>query len=66
MMIDVQINDQGTVVAFIFTSINAKEWAKENLQTESWQWLGDSTLAVDHRFANDIISLLQEEGFVVE
>lgn len=65
-MSDVQINDQGSVVVFIFNSQSAKEWANENLQTEHWQWFGSNALAVDHRFADPIITFLQDDGFSVK
>lgn len=42
-----------------------REWLDENVRSESWQWLGPS-LAVDLRFANDLIAGAKDAGFAVE
>jgi len=51
---DVLIRCDGTVWTFNPISERAKQWFDENVQSESWQWLG-SSLVVDHRWAADLI-----------
>jgi hypothetical protein len=52
---------------FVFTPITAqgKEWFDENVQSESWQWLGAS-LVVEHRFAWGLAAGLKDAGLVLE
>lgn len=38
----------------------ARKWVKDNLQTEGWQWLGN-TLWIDIRFAEDIVNAISNE-----
>ncbi len=59
--VDVIAKNEGTVWAFIPQSPRAKQFIDENVQTESWQWLGKN-LVVDHRYAEGLIQLLEEEG----
>ena len=58
---DVVIKNEGTVWAFTAQTSRAKQFIDENVQTESWQWLGKS-LVVEHRYAQGLIDLLIEEG----
>jgi hypothetical protein len=59
------VNDQGSVVIFTPEGDFEYEWMMLNLETESWQWQGRS-LVVDHRPAQDLVDLIQHEGFVIE
>jgi hypothetical protein len=59
---DIDINDQGTIVSFTPLTEAAQEWFKANVESESWQWRG-FTLCVDHRYALDLITGLSEAGF---
>lgn len=59
---DILIRDEGTIVLFTPSSRRAQKWVKENVQTESWQWMGRSSFAVDHRFAQDLISGMEADG----
>ena len=61
---DVLARDEGTIVEFMPVSRAAKQWFNKNVQSESWQWLGD-WLCVDHRVAPDLIAGLEEDGLVV-
>ena len=60
----VQIVNHGSVVAFHLLSQNAKTFVDENVQTESWQFMGDA-LCVDHRFASDLAEGMRESGLVL-
>jgi hypothetical protein len=42
----------------------AKTFVEENVQLESWQWMGNS-FAVDHRYADDLIAGMKEYGLTV-
>jgi hypothetical protein len=42
-----------------------KEWLKENCRTEGWQWLGEC-LAIEPRYARDIVEGMQGDGLVVQ
>lgn len=61
-VVDFDIYDQGTIVLFSPMSPAAKEWFQEHVAYESWQCLG-SSVAVDHRPARDLLSILADEGF---
>lgn len=63
-MTDFRINDQGSVVGFTPVSQSAKEWFDENVQSEGWQWMGN-TLYADHRMAQGLIEGIEAEGFEV-
>lgn len=55
--------DQGTMVGFYPHSDEAKQFIEENVQAESWQWLGP-ILWADHRMACDLYTGLQQAGLV--
>lgn len=59
------VNDQGSVVIFTPEGDYEYEWMTLNLETESWQWQGRS-LVVDHRPAQDLVEVLEHEGFIIE
>ena len=61
---DVRIRDEGSVVAFTLETEAAKTWVKENLETEPWQWLGES-LVIDHRMSGPIIDGMMSAGLEV-
>ena len=64
--VDVEVTDQGTIVLFTLHSERAKEWVQENVETESWQWLGDVSFAVDHRMAMSLVAGFVDEGMQVD
>ena len=41
-----------------------KEWIKENVSLEPWQWLGDS-FAVDHHYADNLVEGMMDDGGLV-
>lgn len=55
MTIDIYIQDLGSVVGFTPVTEAATAWFDENVETESWQWLGD-TFYADHRPASHLIA----------
>ena len=62
--IDVQIENEGCVFMFHVLTDTAREWVNENVGLESWQWLGRA-FSVEHRFAEDLASGMQEDGLNV-
>jgi hypothetical protein len=64
-IIDATIIDQGTIVAIMPNTTAAKEWLRENCQTESWQWLG-ITLCVEPRYAADLVAGMKEADLTIE
>ena len=59
----VEITDHGSVVTFTPLTQEAKDWFAENVASEGWQWLGPA-LGVDHRFATDLTSGLEDAGLI--
>ena len=62
--LDVNVDGGGTV--YLFTPITqlAREWVKEHLNLEGWQWLG-SSFAVEHRFVGSLVEGMQGDGLRV-
>jgi virulence-associated protein VagC len=58
--VNIEVRDEGTVVLITPVSKQAKKWIDENVQVESWQWLGQG-FAVDHRCAEDLLEGMQNE-----
>jgi hypothetical protein len=63
-VVDVRVNDEGSIVQFFPVTKEAFAWFKENVESEPWQWLGPS-LCVDHRLAADLMTGLADAGFVL-
>ncbi len=63
-MTDFTIADHGSVFLIRPVSEAARQWLDENAVAEPWQWLGGA-LAVDHRFARNIIAELTDAGFKI-
>lgn len=61
---DVLVDTHGSVWTFEAISEAAKQWFKENVQSESWQWLGDK-LGVDHRYASSLLEGIRAAGFSI-
>lgn len=59
------VQHEGSMVLITPDSDADQEWLDENLETEGWQWLGKS-LAVDQRFAEDLIEGMILDGVTVE
>jgi virulence-associated protein VagC len=62
---DVTVRDEGTVVVITPVSRRAKAWIENNLQAESWQWIGDA-MVVERRYAAELGDAMRGEGLVVE
>lgn len=62
---DVEVNDCGSVVMFAPMTAEAQQWVDTNVGLESWQWLGGA-FAVEHRYADDLIEGMLNDGLVVK
>lgn len=65
-MTDLTILDEGTVVLFQLNTDIAREFVDENVQIANWQWLGNRSFAVEHRYAGNLIAGMQKGGLTVE
>ena len=63
-IVDVRVNDQGSVVLLQPITEAASDWIDENIESEGWQWFGGA-LAVEHRYADAIIEGMQSDGLGV-
>lgn len=61
---DLTVIWQGSVVAFYPHTELAKGWIADNVESESWQWLGGG-LIVDRRFAGDLIQGMLGSGITI-
>jgi hypothetical protein len=62
---DVLVANAGTVFAFCPLTTRAKGWIDENVQTESYQWLGN-VLVVEHRYAWGLAEGMIDSGLVLQ
>jgi hypothetical protein len=62
---DFHVRPHGSIWTFEPKTETAKEFTQNDLDVQSWQWVGHC-FGVDHRFANDLVTALEVEGFVVE
>lgn len=63
--LDVRVIEHGSVVSFALLTAAAQEWVAENVGSESWQWLGENVLVVDHRYAQGLYDGMKDEGLAV-
>ena len=63
-VIDFLVQPHGSVWMFEPKTETAKGFVCTDLEVQSWQWLGPA-FYVDHRLANDLVTALQGEGFVL-
>ena len=62
---DFLVQPHGTIWTFEPKTESAKSFVRTDLDVQGWQWLGQS-FGVDHRLANDLVTALEGEGFVLE
>lgn len=58
-MLNIRIDDQGSIVIFTPLDDVAREWLRENVEAEPRQWRGDN-LMVDHRMAQVLADAIEE------
>ncbi len=59
---DFYIINHGSVVSLHPLTVACRDWVDENVHSEGWQWLGGG-LAIEPRYANDLIAGLIDAGF---
>ncbi len=62
---DVTVEDHGTVVLLVLNTAAAIEFVEQNVSTEAWQWIGPHAVAVETRYAGDLITGMVEDGLAV-
>jgi hypothetical protein len=65
MDVDFKVSVQGSIWLFEPVTETAKNFTSTDLQVEGWQWMGKA-FGVDARIGNDLVSSLEDEGFVLE
>lgn len=63
--IDVIVTNEGTIFLFEPRTEAAREWVREHVQLEGWQWFGPA-FCVEHRFALDLAQGMTDDGLVVQ
>lgn len=64
-VVDFRVSGGGTIYLVEPVSDAAKEWVKENVPLESWQWLGPA-FAVEHRYITDLLAGIRGDGLAIE
>jgi len=65
---DVVVSNQGTVWTFYLETPDAQDWVTSSgvrAETEPHQWLGEHILVVDHRYGEDVVLGMREDGLIV-
>ena len=63
-MLDVRVEDQGTIVLFTPESDDGSAWMDDNVYAEDWQFIG-SGVAVEHRYAPDLVAGMIGDGLAL-
>ena len=63
--VDVLVANAFTTFVFTPMTARAKKWIEEQVQSESWQWLGAS-LVVETRYAWGLAAGMKDAGLVLE
>ncbi len=58
------VTNHGSIVLFTPETATEREWIDEHVQSEGWQWMGQS-LTVDTRFAGDLAEGMAADGITV-
>lgn len=64
-MTDFKLHNHGSVVMIEPVSHEAKDWVRENLDLEGWQWMGNA-FAVEPRMVDNLVAGIEEAGLTVE
>jgi hypothetical protein len=64
-MVDVNIENHGSIIIFSLLNDSAKDWIKKNVVTEPCQFLGRK-LAVEPRYVQGLIDGMENDGLFVE
>ncbi len=64
MEADIRVEDHGTVALVIPMTDAGRKWITDNVETESWQWLGGA-LAVEPRCVDSLAAGMSGDGLAV-
>jgi len=64
LVFDVRVENHGSVFVFRPDTDGAKQWIRDNVAAEGWQWIGNG-LAVDHGCAFAIAERMMADGLKV-
>ena len=62
--VDVKVQNHGTIFLFDLLTERSREWVDEHV-TGEMSWMGDSTLAVEHRYARDLAEGMKSDGLEI-
>ena len=62
---DVRVAHSGSISLVTPLSTAAREWVRDNVETEGWQWLGGA-LAVEPRYVDNLLHGMEGAGLTVE
>lgn len=62
--LDVRFHDEGSITMVEPITETAKEWVRENVPLESWQWLGNR-FACEPRMVTNLMNGMAEGGLRV-
>ena len=63
-MPDFTVNDQGSIVLLMPENDNARVWIDQNIGDDITWWGG--AVAIEHRYADDILTGIQRDGLTIE
>ena len=61
---DFIVENHGSLFMVRVVTPTAQAWIDDNVPLESWQWLGHS-FSVEHRYIEDLVDGMIQDGFVV-
>lgn len=61
---DILISDEGSLYLFTWASEPGREFLRQEVTSEPWQWLGDN-LAVDHRVGVGLAEYARDNGLTL-
>lgn len=64
-MPDVVLFVSGTIAIFNLLTARAREWWKDYVASEAWQYVSERKVAVSSSYAADIATAMRREGFRV-
>jgi hypothetical protein len=64
---DITVTGRGsTLFSFHIVTVKARAWVEAHVDLESYQWLGENTFVVEHRYADDLMDGMRMNDLIVE
>lgn len=64
-MVDVRVEDHGSIVLVQPLTDAAREWVTGNVPLEGWQWMGGA-FACEPRYVDNLLDGMRGDGLEVE